>query len=271
MPKPKGYIVWEGESWFDGTPIVCIVTLKTSNRKTGDMAQVWILRADIDPVEAIRRGEDRSICGSCVHRGTDGFKDRSCYVDAAKAPLAVYQAAKRGVYPRIYAEDIQASLDAAGVERVRLGAYGDPAFVPFPVLSALVKGRKSRTGYTHQWRRPEAWAHRALCMASCDTYDDVREARMLGWRCFYVGSEEMRQDATQPDVPFRSMPCPASDEAGKKTTCDRCGLCSGALSAGGRDLSASSSVASVITILPHGNGKKSLAKKIVALTIGTTN
>ena len=302
MGKPKGYIVWEGESWFDGTPIACIVTLKTSNRKTGDMAQVWILASDIDPVEAIRTGRDRSICGSCIHRGTNGFEGRSCYVDAAKAPLSVWKAYKRGSYQRIssgammvgvqsvdhatktihplwkptydtsnraFLQNLTAAFSQVG--KVRLGAYGDPAFVPAAILSCIVDGCKVRTGYTHQWRDPNAAEHRTLCMASCDTYDDVREARMFGWRCFYVGAEEIRQDAQQPSVSFKSMPCPASDEAGKKTTCDRCGLCSGTMSASGRDIGSSSAVPSVITILPHGAGKKHIATKIVALTIGVSS
>lgn len=302
MPKPKGYIVWEGESWWDGTPIVCIVTLKTSNRKTGQMAQVWILAADISPLDAIRTGRDNSICGSCIHRGIDGFASRSCYVDVAKAPSAVWSAYKRGVYPRISSGSVMVGVQSVDhatktihplwkptydtsnrdyinnltsafskVSKVRLGAYGDPAFVPVQILAAITDGCKVRTGYTHQWRDPKAAGHRTLCMASCDTYADVREARMFGWRCFYVGSEEIAQDAWQPSVSFKSMPCPASDEAGKKTTCERCGLCSGTMSASGRDIGASASVAAVITILPHGAGKKHIATKIVALTIGATN
>ena len=54
-----GFIAWQGKSWIDGSPIMAVVTLKTSNRKTGDMAQVWILRTDLDPVAAIKSGGDR--------------------------------------------------------------------------------------------------------------------------------------------------------------------------------------------------------------------
>ena len=39
----KGYVLHEGPSPFDGQPIVSIATLHSSNRKTGDMVQTWIL------------------------------------------------------------------------------------------------------------------------------------------------------------------------------------------------------------------------------------
>ena len=48
------------------------------NPKTGPMVQLWILRADVHPMEAISTGTDSSICGGCKHRGANG-RERSCY------------------------------------------------------------------------------------------------------------------------------------------------------------------------------------------------
>ena len=42
----------------DSNNIVSIITFKSSNVKTGDMCQVWILRNDMDPVEAIKQNKD---------------------------------------------------------------------------------------------------------------------------------------------------------------------------------------------------------------------
>ncbi|BAZ37558.1 hypothetical protein NIES4101_62510 [Calothrix sp. NIES-4101] len=42
----NGYVVWEGASLIDGSPIVLILTgfvNPTSNRKTGRQLQSWIL------------------------------------------------------------------------------------------------------------------------------------------------------------------------------------------------------------------------------------
>ena len=49
----------------------------SDNRKTGDMVQIWILVKSVDPVEAIKSGLDRLICGSCVHRGDGSGGSRS--------------------------------------------------------------------------------------------------------------------------------------------------------------------------------------------------
>ena len=85
----NGLVLHEGPSPIDGEPIVSIATLHSNNRKTGDMVQIWILRQDMAPMEAIKSGGDRSICGGCPHRGT-GTK-RSCYVNVFRAPAAIWQ------------------------------------------------------------------------------------------------------------------------------------------------------------------------------------
>ena len=79
--KPTGFIAYRGPSLIDGSPIVVVVvTAKSSNRKTGSMVQTYILRADQNPVAAVKSGADVSICGDCKHRGDKG-QGRSCYVN----------------------------------------------------------------------------------------------------------------------------------------------------------------------------------------------
>jgi len=51
-------VVWEGPSMIDGSPIVVIITgMKpgsgSGNSKTGTMAQTYIIRSDMSPMEAI--------------------------------------------------------------------------------------------------------------------------------------------------------------------------------------------------------------------------
>jgi hypothetical protein len=180
--KPTGYVVWQGASPYDGAPIVAIVTLKTSNRKTGQMAQLWILRADIAPTAAIRAGEDSSICGPCPLRGDGTGKARACYVVVAQAPTNVFKAFRAGRYPVATPEFVANLLRG---RKIRLGAYGDPAMLPIDVVKALIATVKGWTGYSHQWPTisPE-WAH--IVMASADTVADRRAARALGYRSFYV-------------------------------------------------------------------------------------
>ena len=140
----KGYVLHEGPSPFDGQPIVSIATLHSSNRKTGDMVQTWILPRDQHPLDAVKTGQDSCICGQCPHRGS-GTK-RTCYVNVGQAPANIWRTYKAGGYAPIssYEEAVQGRV-------VRFGAYGDPAFMPITVVANLLMFAKGHTGYTHQW------------------------------------------------------------------------------------------------------------------------
>jgi hypothetical protein len=212
----RGVIVWQGASLIDGSPIVVIATMKTSNRKTGDMVQTWILRTDMTPVDAVSTGADDAICGDCPLRGVGG-KDRACYVNVGQAPQAVYRAFHRGAYPVFDAEKHGWLFAGRGL---RCGAYGDPTASPLDAWLPLIAiTGKRRTGYTHQWRNcDQAW--REFLMASVETLPGAETAIAAGWRTFRL------RRADQPLMAGERV-CPASDEGGKRKTCDQCFGCSG--------------------------------------------
>ena len=254
--KPSGVVAWRGVSWFDGAPIVAILTglgSRSANSKTGAMLQLWILHAEVAPLDAIRSGLDASICGDCPHRRDATTGARSCYVNVGQAPRSVYAAYQRGRYPAVSVERL-AELCAG--QKVRLGAYGDPAFLPAEILRACAAGATLSTGYTHQWRDPRAVHARAFCMASADSSADTARALADGWRVFEVAPAESRT--------LGSVVCPASEEAGRRTTCADCGLCGG-LHARGR--AAGPSLVRVISIAPHGSGAKHARARFTSLTI----
>ena len=92
----NGFIIYEGPSLIDGSPIVAIALRTSGNSKTGNMVQTYIIRSDMDPREANKSGADYAICGACPHKGkahdTDAGKlalERSCYVVLAQGPLQV--------------------------------------------------------------------------------------------------------------------------------------------------------------------------------------
>ena len=62
-----GVVLYEGISSIDQKPIVAIATLKTSNTKTGNLIQTWIMRQDINPMQAIKSNEDYSVCDNLVN------------------------------------------------------------------------------------------------------------------------------------------------------------------------------------------------------------
>lgn len=207
-------IIYRGPSRIDGRPIVAILTSATGrpsqNRKTGAMAQLWIMPELESPLESTRSGADESVCGKCPLKGLLG-KDRTCYVDLSRAPLSVWNKSHRGGYE---------PDDHKPIGRpVRFGAWGDPAALPLPVIKRLALRAPGWTGYTHQWRKLRGSWRRYL-MASADSPADRLEAKRRGWRTF-------RTQRPGEELEAGEISCPASDEAGKLTTCERCGLCNG--------------------------------------------
>ena len=214
MTNYKGYVIQRGVSPIDGKPFVVIMTMKTTNRKTGDMVQVWILRNDVNPVEAIATGDDYSICGNCRHRKQpDGT--RSCYVNVGQAPLSIWKAYKRGAYGKL--SDLTPEMLQG--RKIRWGAYGDPALISSILFATLNEHAAGHTGYTHQWREPWAQWCKGLFQASCDGLDDYLNASVHGWQTFAVipkGSQA-----------YSGKLCPAT-AANSQAQCATCSLCDGA-------------------------------------------
>jgi len=218
--KPLGIILWRGKSLFDGERIVAIATGvfgKSKNHKTGHMIQTYIIRADIHPMLARRMGEDFSICGDCKHR-----ERSTCYVNLCHGPIKIYLAYQDGRYKEYETGD---SIHFRG-KYMRIGSYGDPAAVPYDVWHYYTTMLEGFTGYTHQWNnRKTDQRLKNICMASVDSIKgymkEYKKAQELGWRTFRVRENE--------DNPLmeNEFVCPASNEAGKLTTCEKCNSCSG--------------------------------------------
>ena len=151
----KNAIIYNDPSNIDGQNIVVIYIASSSNSKTGNMGQTYILREDIDPITANRIGADYSICGNCKHKGTAnplkgyGLADnRSCYVNLGQGVNQVYRAYKAGKYPMMTTPEERRALGA--FQFIRLGTYGDPLAVPGNVWRDLLSEARGHTGYTHQ-------------------------------------------------------------------------------------------------------------------------
>lgn len=243
----NGVVLYRGPSKLDGKPIVVIATglkAKSNNAKTGDMIQTWILREDISPTEAVKNGEDYSICGSCPHRGDGTGKGRSCYVTLFQAPLNVWKSYHRGIYPQV---DAFTARQLFAGRMVRLGSYGDPAAAPYSMWKVVTASAKGWTGYTHQWKLVSSnWS--ALVMASADTVHEMQQAQALGYRTFRVSAEVGQV------VKGLEVICPASAEAGHKTECASCKACMGT----------SGKAKASIVIAAHGNGATNFKRKVAA-------
>ena len=225
----KHAIIYKGPSLLDGAPIVVIATYSNRNTKTGHVVQTYILRSDINPLEASKTGLDYSICGDCIMRGeptTDPkrkiAKGRKCYVNLGQGVLIVYKSFLRGVYqpgdPRTMGRG----------RFVRVGTYGDPGAVPSEVWDELLAEADTWTAYSHQsgWR-PD------IAMQSVDNHAQAITQWKQGNRTFRVladlGDLDHKNEAL----------CPASKEAGRRVQCTACKLCKG------------SSLAKSIAIVEH--------------------
>ena len=210
-------IIWRGASLLDGKPIVVVLTHGSRNRKTGRMAQTWILRSDIDPMTAVKLGKDASVCGDCIHRG-HGTKSRSCYVNVGQAPLAVYRKFVRGGYSPL---DLALLRKILSKHCLRIGSYGDPLAVPAYVWKAILALSSGHTGYTHQWGQDHAVGYKDFLMASCDSLREKEVAQQCGWRTFRVMAKGETCSAGE-------FVCPASAEQSYRLTCAECKACNGA-------------------------------------------
>lgn len=237
-----GVILYQGPSMIDGAPIVVIanrIVSDSDNAKTGAMVQTFIIRQDMRPLDAARLGYDFSICGHCPHRPTNVG---TCYVNIGRSVESVFGAYKRARYARPHVDFDPAILPELFRDSVfRLGSYGDPAAAPFRVWAYATQHVRARNGYTHQWRDFPAFS--SLCMASADSEADAIEARAAGWRTFRVRA------ADAPLMTGAEVVCPASEEAGKRTTCADCKACGG--------MSAKARVS--IAIIAHGTTAKRFA------------
>ena len=184
-------VVYEGPSEIDGKPIVAVLTEGSKNLKTGNMAQIWILCQNETPLEAVKSGNDTSICGNCALRGD------SCYVNLAFAPSSVYKAYKRGIYRH------RLPKHAAKHRSIRIGAYGDIFALPKKIVKELIKASAGHTAYTHQWREQKAQYLKGIAIASVDSLQEYKEAKSLGWQTFriYKDSKPLKTEKVCPAKP----------------------------------------------------------------------
>jgi hypothetical protein len=203
----NGIILWN--DWNT----VAIATTGTSNSKTGDMIQIWILDRNLHPVESIRSGKDASLqCAGCPLASGSG-----CYVSPLPL-MAIWRKFTRNEYPHLNMFSSEWESFWKG-KSVRFGAYGNPSLLPLPVVESIAKLAKRHTGYFHNWKElsaQEAQAYGRFFMASAEPWN-VAQAQALGLRTFSV------LPAGSPP-PAGSIECLADS---KNLTCAECGLCDG--------------------------------------------
>ena len=127
----------------------------------------------------------------------------------------MYRSYKNGNYPAF----IKGKHDSFFLGRkIRLGAYGDPAAMPFEIAEQMTNISLGHTGYTHQASR-KFFDKRflTLCQVSADTPKQALKFQAMGAKTFRVALEG---DALMDN----EIEC-LSDS--KNINCLDCGLCNG--------------------------------------------
>jgi hypothetical protein len=143
------YMIGLERNRLNGGAIASFLSLTSDNGKVGPSAQVWFLNPDIDPVTDYRSGTPSACPVTCPH-----IEDGTCYVEKARAPLAIFEAFQRGntpeLRPELYAEAFRIAREK-GSRILRFGADGDPATVDPRTLytlrdAAMSEGFEGRDG-----------------------------------------------------------------------------------------------------------------------------
>lgn len=230
-----GFVLHEGDDF------IVVVTMRSSNRKTGDTPQIWIMERDKSPVDSVKFGSDaHTVCKGCPFASGNG-----CYVNVGQAPLAVWKSYHAGKYPYLPVE----MYDLAFKNRVvRFGAYGNPSLIPLYKVEAIAEAATAWTGYFHDWEdmvESDQQAYGQYFMASTETEESRMNAAALGLRYFHVS----------PDKPEEARECLADTH---NLTCEQCRLCMGNSKSRQRS----------IWINPHGSKKAKAVQVARGVTQG---
>lgn len=200
--RSRGMCLQESDS------IVVIITWNSDNRKTGDLSQVIILNKNIDPITAVKTGQDEAQCLDCKHRP---INNNTCYVNIGHSPRAIYGAYKKNLYDDYNEELLEYNLK---YKKVRLGSYGEPVLIKLEIIEKLLEYSKGFTGYSHQWTNPKYAPYFKYLMASVDSTDEKFFANAMGYKTYRVAKP------SEPNEPDEIL-CPND----KGVQCRECMLC----------------------------------------------
>jgi hypothetical protein len=158
-----------------------------------------------------------SVCFDCPFRGylkcyTHKYQQYSGFLSMLKSIAREFKNVQE--IPSIHLLE-KKIVEISNDKYIRFGTYGEPTLLPLDLVSNMVKASKSHTGYTHQWAKKTDYS--AYFMASTHTENQASQAQKLGFRSFIASNKTLTN----------AVVCPASNEAGFKSTCEKCGLCSG--------------------------------------------
>jgi len=224
--------------WLEGDNVFVVRKGKTSNKKISDgsaLVQTYTFSKDQWLLATTSSGFgmkkffalDGSNCLDCPFSMGNG--EGGCYTHKFNQYVG-FLSLLRTIKPSDLTpldDDKQRSInDMCYDSYVRFGTYGEPSLMPTHLVESMSLVAKSWTGYTHQWNKDWAKDYGKWFMASVHNQLEANTASDKAYRSF-IATTDGSEDAVS---------CPASAEAGFKSNCAKCGLCSGMLGKGKRDI-----------------------------------
>ena len=224
--------------WLEGNNIFVVRKGKTTNAKISDntaLVQTYTFSYDQWKLATTSKGFgikkffalDASNCLDCPFSLSNG--DGGCYTHKFQQYvgfLALLRSIKTEDLSPFNDLKFKQLIKMSMNTYVRFGTYGEPSLIDKNVVAGMVAVAKSWTGYTHQWQKPWAQPYGDYFMASVHNQTEARKARTKSYRSF-IASKDNTESAVS---------CPASKEAGFKSNCAACGLCSGIIGKGKKDI-----------------------------------
>lgn len=224
--------------WLEGNNIFVIRKGKTSNDKISDgsaLVQTYTFSAEQWVLATTSKGFgmkkffslDHSNCLDCPFSMGNG--NGGCYTHKFQQYvgfLSLLRSIKREDLTPLDRNKEADITEMCFGTYVRFGTYGEPSLMPKYLVEVMSNVAKSWTGYTHQWSKDWAKDYGKWFMASVHSQAEAETASDKAYRSF-IASNMGDENAVQ---------CPASKEAGYKSNCAKCGLCSGILGKGKRDI-----------------------------------
>ena len=224
--------------WLDGQNIFVVRKGFTTNIKISDgkpLVQTYTFSVKQWQLASTSKGFkmkeffalDESNCLDCPYSGNAG--NGGCYTHKFMQYtgfLSLLRSIKASQVTPLtsHKEDIIVKMCTGSY--VRFGTYGEPSLVSLHLIKRMAEASSTWTGYTHQHAKPWASEYAKYFMASVHDEAEATTASDLAYRSFIAtntGNE-------------KAVSCPASKEAGFKSNCARCGLCSGTLGKGNTNI-----------------------------------
>ena len=224
--------------WLSDDNVFVISKSKTSNKKISDgsalvqtytfsKGQWWLANSGKKFSMTDFFKLDASNCMDCPYSGNQG--EGGCYThkfNQYMGFLSMLRSIKDTQLTPMNQIKFRKAVEMCEGSYVRFGTYGEPSLLDIGLVKAMSSNAKSWTGYTHQWNKWWASEYSDYFMASTHNKEETSKARLKNYRSF-IASTTGTEDA---------VTCPASAEAGFKSNCASCGLCSGMLGKGNKDI-----------------------------------